>query len=118
MSDGEPIIRRNGNHAPAVRGTRLTVYSIMDLYFAGETPEAIAEFFRIPLGDAQAGIDYIDAHMRDLMPHYRQMLQRDRQGNPPHIEAILAQSHEKLMRKKQELEQQRLRGAGDARAAG
>jgi uncharacterized protein (DUF433 family) len=118
MGDGEPIIRLNPNRTPAVRGTRLTVYSIMDLYFGGETPEVIAEFFRIPVGDAQAAIDYINDHMRELMPHYRRMIQRDRQGNPPHIEAILAKSHEKLMQKKRELEQKRAMEAGDARAAG
>jgi len=117
MDDAEPIIRPFQG-TPAIHGTRLTVYHIMDFYFAGYTAEAMADFYKLPVGDVQAAIDYIDDHMRELMPHYRQMLERDRRGNPPHIEAILTKSHEKLMRLKHDLERKQAREAGDARAAG
>ena len=103
----EPIIQNFGN-SPAVRGTRLTVYAIMDNYFDGETAESIAEFYRITLEEAKAATDYIDLHMAELMPPYRKMLERDRQGNPPHIEALLAQSHEKFMKLKASIDKARL----------
>ena len=105
MTD-EPIIRNFGN-SPAIRGTRLTVYAIMDNYFDGETIESIADFYKIPIEDAKAAADYIDAHMAELMPPYRKMLERDRQGNPPHIELLLTQSHEKLMRLKEAHDKER-----------
>src|SRR5437660_879232 len=117
MSDCEPIIRPFGS-SPAIRGTRLTVYSIMDNYFSGETSEAIAEFYHITLEEAQAATDYIDQHMAQLMPRYRKMLQREREGNPPEIERLFERSREKLIRIKAELERKRAGEARDARVAG
>jgi uncharacterized protein (DUF433 family) len=117
MTSDEPIIRNNRNNTPAVRGTRLTVYSIMDNYFDGETAESIAEFYRISFEEAAASIDYINSHMVELMPDYRKMLETDRQGNPPHIEAIFAKSHEKLIRLKAEFDAKRVE-AHDVSVAG
>ena len=113
----ESIIYNNRNDTPAIRGTRLTVYSIMDFYFDGETSEAIAEFFRITPEEAQAAIEYINGHMAALMPHYQKMLERNRQGNSPEVEALLAKSHENLLRLKAEFDRKRAEAAS-ARIAG
>ena len=114
----EPIIRLNGNNTPAIRGTRLTVYSIMDHYFSGDTMERIAEVFRIPVEEAEAAAHYIDGHMAELMPSYRRMLQRDREGDSPEVRATYAASHARLMARKAELERKAMEGSGDARIAG
>ena len=94
----EPIIRPNFSGAPSIRGTRLSVYSIMDFHFAGDPPEEIADAFRITLDEARAAMTYIDEHKEELMPRYQEILDRNRRGNPPHIEAMLRQSHEKFVR--------------------
>jgi hypothetical protein len=57
------------------------------------------------------------------MPKYQDMLDFAAQGNPPHIRAILEESHKKLMARKRELEERNAAqkpsgGTGDARAAG
>jgi uncharacterized protein (DUF433 family) len=115
MSDEEPIIR-DWCGIPAVRGSRLTVLHIMDHTEAGRSTEWIAEFYRIPTADAQAAVDYIRQHHEELLPRYLKALERNRRGNPPHINAILAKSHEKLMRLKAEIDRRR-EEAGNARVA-
>jgi len=117
MSD-EPIIRLNRNNTPAIHGTRLTVYSIMDHYFDGWSIQSMAKLFRIPFEDAVAAVDYINSHMSDLMPEYHKMLERDRQGDSPEVRARYAESHARLMAKKEELDRRKREGAGDVRAAG
>jgi hypothetical protein len=117
MSD-EPIIRDNQDRTPSVRGTRLTVYNIMDHHLAGRSAASIAGFYDIPLSDAQAAMDYIDAHLVELMPTYQRDLERKRRGNPPHVEAMFAESHKKLMRRKEDLERKTRGVTRDARAAG
>jgi uncharacterized protein (DUF433 family) len=114
----EPIICDNRNGTPSVRGTRLTVYNIMDHHLAGRSAASIGEFYDIPKGDAQAAVDYIDAHLSELMPTYQRDLERNRRGNPPHIEAMFAESHKKLMRLKEDLELKKRGETRDARAAG
>ena len=113
-----PIIRNNRNNIPAVRGTRLTVYNIMDHSLAGRTAAWIAEFYRITPEDAQAALDYIAEHNLELMPKYQRDLEWARRGNSPEVEALFAESHRKLMRLKEELDQKQVRGNQDARAAG
>jgi uncharacterized protein (DUF433 family) len=113
----EPIIRPFQG-TPAIRGTRLTVYHIMDHYVANDPVEEVAEFYKLPVGDVVAAYAYIDEHKAEMMPEFEKMLERERRGNPPHIEAILAKSHEKLMRLKAELDRRHAGETGDARAAG
>lgn len=103
---------------PAIRGTRLTLYHIMDDYVARRPVEQVAEFYKLPVGDVVAAYSYIQQHEAEMKPQYEKMLERNRRGNPPHIEAILAKSHEKLMRRKAELDRKRAGELGDARAAG
>lgn len=111
----EPIIRDNQDRTPSLRGTRLTVFNIMDHHLAGRSVVSISGFYDIPIGDAQAAMDYIDAHLGELMPAYQRDLERKCRGNPPHIEAMFA---EKLMRLKEDLEHKESGETRDARAAG
>ena len=114
----EPIIRENHNGTPSVRGMRLTVYNIMDHHLAGRPAEWIAAFYDISLADAQAAMDYIVAHLGELMPKYERDLEWTRRGNPPHVEAMFAESHNKLMRLEEDLERKTTGETRDARVAG
>jgi hypothetical protein len=117
MSD-KPIIRLNRNNTPAVNGTRLTVYAIMDHYFAGWSVESLAELYGITSEESAAAVDYINSHMAALMPVYRRMLERDRQGDSPEVRARYAESHARLMALKDELDRKKREGTGDVRIAG
>lgn len=118
----EPIIRPNFSGTPAVRGTRLSIYSIMDFHIAGDSAAFVAESFGIGLEDAQAAMQYIDEHREELMPRYLEIVERNRRGNSSHVEALFAKSHEKLMRLKAEMDPinagKPTTGAADVRVAG
>jgi uncharacterized protein (DUF433 family) len=61
MSD-EPVIRPNRNGVPAINGTRLTVYSIMDRYFAGAGLREISDFYRITEQEAVSAMTELQSH--------------------------------------------------------
>ena len=83
---------------PEIKGTRITVYVIMDHYRDPEWPaERIAELYRITVPQARAALDYIDSHMEELKPEYDQMVARSKAGNPPEIRAKLAASRQKFL---------------------
>jgi uncharacterized protein (DUF433 family) len=114
--DDQSIIHDRGR-GPEIRGTRVTVYNVMDHHLAGRPATWIADFYSITVEAARGATDYIDRHLDDLMPKYRRDLDWARRGNPPQVETELAGSHERLMRLKNELDLKKT-GAADARAAG
>jgi len=102
----EQTIRPNRNGMPAIRGTRLTVYSIMDHYFAGAGLGEISDFYRITLEEASSAVDFINSHMNELMPTYREMLNRDARGNSARVNKLLLDAHGKLIELRTELRHQ------------
>jgi uncharacterized protein (DUF433 family) len=108
---------------PEIRGTRITVFDILDYHTKGRSPQYIADLLRLSTEQVLRAITYIEEHEHELMPEYQEMVARAQRGNPPHIRAILAESHKKLMAMKREIEAKKAAesssgGAGDARAAG
>ena len=68
--------------------------------------------------EARAAMRYIDDHREELMPRYSEILERNRRGNPPHVVAMLRESHEKFVRLQTEFAMKKKQGAADARIAG
>ena len=118
MTDSLPIIRPNSNGTPAVRGSRLNVFHIMDHYLAQRPREWVAEFYGIPVDDAAAAFEYIAAHEAELRPRYEQVRDENRRGNAPEIEARFEGARERLFRARDELQRRREEEAANARAAG
>jgi uncharacterized protein (DUF433 family) len=116
MTD-ESIIHDRGR-GPEIRGTRITVYDVLDYYPQGWSVSMIAELFHVKEEQVRAAIEYVEAHREEVMAEYEKILERDRQGNPPEIRERFAQSHQKLMKLKDELRRKELGEANDARAAG
>ena len=116
-----PEIHDRGR-GPEIKGTRITVYDIMD-YYEKHPPEWIAELLHLTVPHVELAIRYINEHKDELMPAYQEGLDAAARGNPPHIRARLAESHERLMAKKREFDrlreaEGRARGAVDAESAG
>jgi uncharacterized protein (DUF433 family) len=114
---------------PEIEGTRITVYDILDYHTKGHHHSYIASVLSLSSEQVLAGIRYIEEHEAEVMPAYREMLEYAARGNPPHIVAILEESHQKVMALKRELERQAAEraaaptatpagGVPDARAAG
>ena len=90
----EPVIINRGR-GPEIAGTRITVYDVLDYTTADWHHTAIALLFRISSRQVLAAIDYIEQHKDEVMPVYEKILERDRRGNPPELQAKLDAIHEK-----------------------
>ena len=69
----------------------------MDHHLEGAALYEISDFYRITAEEATAAVDYINSHLTELMPTYRQMLERDSQGNSPEVTELFRRSHEKFV---------------------
>lgn len=90
-----PEIHDRGR-GPEIKGTRITVFDVMD-YHPKYSAEWIADLFRLPVPHVEVAIRYIEEHRAELMPQYQKMLDRDAAGNPPHIRALLEESHRRVL---------------------
>jgi uncharacterized protein (DUF433 family) len=92
----KPVIHDRGR-GPEIKGTRITVYDILEYHLDGHHHTWIAAFLRLSSDQVLAAIDYIEAHKAQVMTEYRKMLAREKKGNPPHVRAILRDSHKKFL---------------------
>jgi uncharacterized protein (DUF433 family) len=91
MKSDEVIINRG--RGPEIKGTRITVYSILDYILEGWHPHRIAAFFRISSPEVEAAWQYIREHTLEVLKAYVQMLERAERGNPPELQAKLDAGH-------------------------
>jgi uncharacterized protein (DUF433 family) len=92
----EELIHDRGR-GPEIRGTRITVYSILDFVIEGWYPERIAEFFQIHPQEVEAAWAYIRAHTLEVLREYVKILERSERGNPPELQAKLDARHEQFL---------------------
>jgi uncharacterized protein (DUF433 family) len=91
------IIHDRGR-GPEIKGTRITVYVIMDHYGRPEwPPERIAAAYGLSEPQVRAALHYIATHEDELMPAYRRMVERAAQGNPPEVQAKIDAAHSKFL---------------------
>ena len=117
LQDGDVQIIDRGR-GPEIKGTRITVYDILDYHTRHRHHTFIAAVLKLSTAQVLAALRYIDEHKDAVTATYRQILEFAARGNPPEIEAKLAASREKLMSRKRELERRKLQGAADGRADG
>jgi uncharacterized protein (DUF433 family) len=113
------IIHDRGR-GPEIKGTRITVYDILDYHRNGRDPEFIAHLLRLTVEQVLVATRYIEEHKEEVLAAYQEMLDLAARGNPPHVRAWLEEAHKKLMAKKRALGERKAAGGGtgDARAAG
>lgn len=95
LPGGEPVIIDRGR-GPEIKGTRITVYDVLDYTTKNWHHTAIAALFRLSSRQILAAIDYIEQHRDEVMPVYEALLERDRRGNPPEIQAKLDKIHAEM----------------------
>src|SRR3954465_9699929 len=80
-----------------VEGTRITVWDVVH-YLEGDdwSHQQIAGILRLTLEQVEAAVKYIEEHKDEVMAVHRQIEERNARGNPPEIEARLAQSRAKM----------------------
>jgi uncharacterized protein (DUF433 family) len=98
-----------------IAGTRITVWDVLHYLEGGWTRREIGDFFKLGEDRIQAAIDYIDANREYVMHVHREIEERNARGNPPEIEAKLAQSRAKReawMRERQQAKTREQESAG------
>ena len=81
--DGIIIDRGRG---PEIRGTRITVYDVVDYWKDGWRYDQIAGLFRLSPNEVQAALSYIEEHEEEVMADYQAILKRHEELAPkiPH----------------------------------
>lgn len=80
---------------PEIEGTRVTVYDIWDYAKQNWHRDAIATTLRLSSAQVAAALEYIDQHRQEVLAQYSKILERQRRGNPPELQARLDAIHEK-----------------------
>jgi uncharacterized protein (DUF433 family) len=88
----------NRGRGPEIKGTRITVYDVLDYANDGWHANSIALLFGLNTEQIQCALRYIEDHKPEVMAAYQRMLDRDAQGNPPEIEEKLKASRAKLQK--------------------
>jgi uncharacterized protein (DUF433 family) len=88
----EPIIVNRGR-GPEIRGTRITVYDVMDYYNDGWQAPQISAVFQLPVDWIEAAIEYIESHREEVDREYKQIIDRhEKYEYPPEVSAKLESS--------------------------
>lgn len=85
--------------APRVRGTRITIFSLIDFLITGSGYAEVAAFFpRVLAEDVVAASDYIGRHLDQVVRDYQSILERHRKYQPPaDLKATLAATRERVL---------------------
>jgi len=98
---------------PEIKGTRITVYSILDCALECWPPERIAQWFDLTRAQVEAAIVYIREHTRDVLANYLKILEREEQRNPPEAQAERSASLEGLRAVAREIQEVKARADAD-----
>lgn len=86
----------NRGRGPELSSVRLTVYDIWDYARVGWHHSKIAALFRISSAEVEVALKYIEEHKAEVLAQYEKILERSARGNPPEIQAKLAESRQKF----------------------
>ena len=101
---------------PEIKGTRITVYSILDFMIEGWHRERIAAFFQLHPEEVQAAMEYVREHTLEVLREYVRILERSEQGNPPEVQAKADARHEQFLRLVSKVREGKARGDGNVAA--
>jgi len=98
---------------PEIKGSRITVYSILDYMIEGWHRERIADFFQLHPQEVQAAMEYVRKHTLEVLREYVKILERCERGNPPALQAKLDAGHKQFKRLMREVRAAKARGEKD-----
>lgn len=100
--NGESMIHNRGR-GPEIRGTRITVYDVLDYALVCWPSDRIASWFSLRTEQIDAAIDYICKNKIEVLKEYIEILERCERGNPPELQAKLDANHERFQKLIQEV---------------
>jgi uncharacterized protein (DUF433 family) len=101
---------------PEIKGTRITVYDVLDYVLAGWHRERIADLLRVHPEEVQAAMEYIEEHKIEVLKAYVRILERCARGNPPELQAKLDANHERFLQLVSRVREAKARGDTDVGA--
>src|SRR5262245_9543701 len=102
-----------------IAGTRITVWDVLHYLEHGRSPEYIAGILPITVEQVRGTMQYIEENKEYVMAVHRQIEERIARGNPPEVEAKLAETRAKMrawLDERQRAKSQE--GNGDGHSAG
>ncbi len=93
----------NRGRGPEIKGTRITVYDVLDYVLDCWPQKRIAAWFNITVPQVKAAVDYIREHTIEVLTNYVKILERAERGNPPEVQARLDATHRKMMELKEQI---------------
>ena len=105
---------------PEIKGTRITVYDILDYHVRGRDPAFIASVLGLSVDQVHYAVRYIDENKDEVMTAYDRIVERSNAAQAGERERVEA-ARSRVLAKKQESERSRRTTAGgppSARAAG
>ena len=112
----EPVIIDRGR-GPEIKGTRITVYDIMD--YEGDHHTYVAAMLDLSSDEVIAVRKYIDEHKDEVTREYQKILERCARGNPPELQAKLDAIHVKyqvqLAQRREELRKEQAHAGNNGR---
>jgi uncharacterized protein (DUF433 family) len=100
---------------PEIKGTRITVYDVLDYVLPCWSPERIATMFKLTVPQVEAAIEYILEHKLEVLTDYVKILERCARGNPPEIQAKIDKNHAEFQELLKEVREIEHRAEGDVR---
>ena len=88
----EPIVIIDNGGTPRLANSRINVYDVVHYLEHERSVNYIALALGITHVETHALIQYIEEHKEEVMAVHRQIEERIARGNPPEIEARMAQS--------------------------
>ena len=102
---------------PEIKGTRITVYDVYHYLESGDWQEQeIAEILGLSMDQLKEAIRFIGDNKTDIQKVHQQIDDRIARGNPPEIDAKLAESRknrEELLQQGRDAKHQEKNGVGD-----
>lgn len=101
---------------PSVAGTRITVYSVMDLIKANRSREYITQMMPLTLAQVDAVFEYVEQHREEVEAAYARILEREavkraeaelimRERTPWLFDIAPEERHRRLLQRAEELRQ-------------
>lgn len=100
---------------PEIKGTRITVYNVMDYYKHGWHRDRIAAQFLLSSDEVQVALDYINAHKEEVEREYQKILDRPKNYKyPPDVQAKIDACKARAEKRLQEIWARRKANGDDA----
>jgi uncharacterized protein (DUF433 family) len=100
---------------PEIKGTRITVYDVVDYVLEGWHPAQIATWFRLSSVQIEAAVAYFREHRIEVLREYVKILERAARGNPPEVEAKAEESHRRTQELIRQIREARARSDAEIR---